>query len=56
MGRESVAEYPDPVGRLDFGSPNLRIFRAQLWDRGQETYGEAPVLTGRMGVAYVTSL
>src|ERR1700751_1976659 len=44
------------MGGLDFWSPNLNIFRDPRWGRGQETYGEAPFLTGRMGVAYVTGL
>ena len=42
------------MGGLDFWSPNLNIFRDPRWGRGQETYGEDPFLTGRMGVAYVT--
>ena len=36
-------------GGLDFWSPNLNIFRDPRWGRGQETYGEDPFLTGRMG-------
>jgi beta-glucosidase len=44
------------MGGLDFWSPNLNIFRDPRWGRGQETYGEDPYLTGRMGVAYVTGL
>jgi len=43
-------------GGLDFWAPNLNIFRDPRWGRGQETYGEDPFLTGRMGVAYVTGL
>ena len=39
------------MGGLDFWSPNLNIFRDPRWGRGQETYGEDPFLTGRMGVA-----
>ena len=39
-----------------YWSPNLNIFRDPRWGRGQETYGEDPYLTGRMGVAYVTGL
>jgi beta-glucosidase len=39
-----------------FWSPNLNIFRDPRWGRGQETYGEDPFLTARMGVAYVTGL
>jgi beta-glucosidase len=41
---------------LDFWAPNLNIFRDPRWGRGQETYGEDPYLTGRMGVAYVTGM
>jgi beta-glucosidase len=44
------------MGGLDFWSPNLNIFRDPRWGRGQETYGEDPFLTGRMGVAFVTGL
>jgi beta-glucosidase len=41
---------------LDFWSPNVNIFRDPRWGRGQETYGEDPFLTGKMGVAFVTGL
>jgi beta-glucosidase len=34
-------------------SPNINIFRDPRWGRGQETYGEDPFLTARMGVAFV---
>ena len=44
------------MGGLDFWSPNLNIFRDPRWGRGQETYGEDPFLTARMGVAYITGL
>jgi beta-glucosidase len=44
------------MGGLDFWSPNLNIFRDPRWGRGQETYGEDPFLTAKMGVAYVTGL
>jgi beta-glucosidase len=37
-------------------SPNINIFRDPRWGRGQETYGEDPFLTARMGVAFVTGL
>jgi beta-glucosidase len=37
-------------------SPNVNIFRDPRWGRGQETYGEDPYLTGRMGVAFVRGL
>jgi beta-glucosidase len=41
---------------LDFWSPNVNIFRDPRWGRGQETYGEDPFLTGKLGVAFVTGL
>jgi beta-glucosidase len=41
---------------LDFWAPNLNIFRDPRWGRGQETYGEDPFLSARMGVAYVTGM
>src|SRR5882672_6421799 len=41
---------------LTFWSPNINIFRDPRWGRGQETYGEDPYLTARMGVAFVTGL
>jgi len=46
----------DIMEGLDFWSPNINIFRDPRWGRGQETYGEDPYLTGRMGVAFVTGL
>jgi beta-glucosidase len=41
---------------LTIWSPNINIFRDPRWGRGQETYGEDPFLTSRMGVAFVTGL
>jgi beta-glucosidase len=41
---------------LDFWAPNINIFRDPRWGRGQETYGEDPFLSGRMGVAFVTGM
>lgn len=41
---------------LDFWAPNINIFRDPRWGRGQETYGEDPYLTARMGVAFVTGM
>jgi beta-glucosidase len=46
---------PGPAG-LDFWSPNINIFRDPRWGRGQETYGEDPFLTGRLGTAFVKGL
>ncbi|GJI90502.1 glycoside hydrolase family 3 C-terminal domain-containing protein [Duganella hordei] len=41
---------------LTVWSPNVNIFRDPRWGRGQETYGEDPYLTSRIGVAYVRGL
>ncbi len=41
---------------LTFWSPNINIFRDPRWGRGQETYGEDPFLTARMGVSFVRGL
>lgn len=41
---------------LTFWSPNINIFRDPRWGRGQETYGEDPLLTSRIGVAFVKGL
>lgn len=41
---------------LTVWSPNINIFRDPRWGRGQETYGEDPFLTSRLGVAFVNGL
>ena len=41
---------------LTLWSPNINIFRDPRWGRGQETYGEDPYLTSRLGVAYTEGL
>jgi beta-glucosidase len=41
---------------LTVWSPNINIFRDPRWGRGQETYGEDPYLTARLGVAFITGL
>ncbi|MEA3327549.1 MAG: glycoside hydrolase family 3 C-terminal domain-containing protein [Chloroflexota bacterium] len=41
---------------LTFWSPNVNIFRDPRWGRGQETYGEDPYLTSRLGVQFVRGL
>ena len=64
IGTEARAKHDQAVkaGRrdiyegLDFWSPNINIFRDPRWGRGQETYGEDPFLTGRMGVAFISGL
>jgi len=54
-----AAENRKPVpryGGLTFWTPNINIFRDPRWGRGQETYGEDPVLTIKMGTAFVKGL
>lgn len=41
---------------LSVWTPNVNIFRDPRWGRGQETYGEDPFLTSRMGVSVVKGL
>lgn len=41
---------------LTYWTPNINIFRDPRWGRGQETYGEDPYLTGKMGSAIVHGL
>lgn len=64
ISTEARAKYNDAIqhgntGRyygLTLWSPNINIFRDPRWGRGQETYGEDPYLTSRIGVAFVTGL
>ena len=41
---------------LSYWTPNINIFRDPRWGRGQETYGEDPYLTAKMGLAVVRGL
>lgn len=43
-------------GGLTFWSPNVNLFRDPRWGRGQETYGEDPFLSSKMGVAFVKGI
>lgn len=64
ISTEARAKYNLAVARgnreqymgLSFWSPNINIFRDPRWGRGQETYGEDPYLTSRMGVAFVKGI
>jgi beta-glucosidase len=64
ISTEARAKYADAIAhdnhRIYFGltiwSPNINIFRDPRWGRGQETYGEDPYLTSRMGLAFITGL
>jgi beta-glucosidase len=53
---DSIAEDGARFTGVTFWAPNINIFRDPRWGRGQETYGEDPFLTARMGVSYVTGL
>ncbi len=41
---------------LTFWSPNINIFRDPRWGRGQETYGEDPLLTGRLAIQFIKGM
>ncbi|MDG0832539.1 glycoside hydrolase family 3 protein [Pelomonas saccharophila] len=65
IGTEFRAKFLNTVGAdgssglyrgLTVWSPNVNIFRDPRWGRGQETYGEDPYLTSRMGVAFIQGL
>ncbi len=47
---------PGRTAGLTYWSPNINIFRDPRWGRGQETYGEDPYLTSRMGVEFVKGM
>ncbi len=64
ISTEARAKYNEAIRKnnrvqylgLTFWTPNINIFRDPRWGRGQETYGEDPYLTGRMGSAFVRGL
>ena len=64
VSTEARAKYNDAIRHgnhdryygLTIWSPNINIFRDPRWGRGQETYGEDPFLTSRLGVAFVTGI
>ena len=41
---------------LTLWTPNVNIFRDPRWGRGQETYGEGPFLTSRLGTEFVKGM
>ncbi len=41
---------------LTYWTPNINIFRDPRWGRGQETYGEDPYLTAKLGASFVGGL
>ena len=60
--RAKYAQTVHPNGGTDWyrgltvWSPNINIFRDPRWGRGQETYGEDPYLTSRLGIAFIEGL
>jgi len=64
ISTEARAKYNDAIRHdrhdryygLTIWSPNINIFRDPRWGRGQETYGEDPYLTSRLGVAFVKGI
>ncbi|MBR4021095.1 MAG: glycoside hydrolase family 3 C-terminal domain-containing protein [Ruminococcus sp.] len=52
----SAHEDRDIYKGLTLWSPNVNIFRDPRWGRGQETFGEDPYLTSRLGVAFTKGL
>lgn len=53
---QKKAEDRDIYKGLTFWAPNVNIFRDPRWGRGQETYGEDPYLTSRLGVRFVEGM
>ncbi len=64
IAEEGRAKYNDALRRgdhaqyygLTYWSPNVNIYRDPRWGRGQETYGEDPYLTSRLGVAFIRGI
>ena len=66
IATEARAKHNDYAGKHDgdsaryygltFWTPNINLFRDPRWGRGQETYGEDPFLTARLGVAFIRGL
>lgn len=51
-----IGPYVSSLPNLTFWCPNVNIFRDPRWGRGQETYGEDPFLTSRMGLNVVKGM
>lgn len=64
ISTEARAKHHEALRNNDFSrykgltiwSPNINIFRDPRWGRGQETYGEDPYLTSRIGISFVKGL
>ena len=63
-GNEGRAKYNEYMAQNDrdiykgltFWSPNVNLFRDPRWGRGQETYGEDPVLISDLAVPFIEGL
>ncbi|TFF99309.1 MAG: glycoside hydrolase family 3 protein [Promethearchaeota archaeon] len=64
IGIEARARYHEFIKRgirdrwtgITFSTPNINIVRDPRWGRAQETFGEDPYLTSRMGIAFCKGL
>jgi len=57
VAREALAKRWGPhTNALSFFAPNINIVRDVRWGRAQETYGEDPALTAKLGAAYVVGM
>jgi beta-glucosidase len=66
IGIEGRAKYNDYASKhngdskwwagLTFWTPNINLFRDPRWGRGQETYGEDPLLTSEIGIEFVKGI
>ena len=58
VGKEALAKHwsKNRSNGLSFFAPNINIVRDVRWGRAQETYGEDPHLTGKLGAQYVTGM
>ena len=52
----SSQEDRDIYKGLTYWSPNINLFRDPRWGRGQETYGEDPVLISALAVEFIKGL
>ncbi|MCR5617752.1 MAG: glycoside hydrolase family 3 C-terminal domain-containing protein [Clostridiales bacterium] len=64
ISTEARAKYNESVKNNDrdiykgltFWTPNVNLFRDPRWGRGQETYGEDPVLISELAVPFIKAL
>ncbi|MBO7425980.1 MAG: glycoside hydrolase family 3 C-terminal domain-containing protein [Clostridiales bacterium] len=64
ISTEARAKYNESVKNNDrdiykgltFWTPNVNLFRDPRWGRGQETYGEDPILISQLAVPFIKAL